>query len=36
MEHNFREIEKKWQKRRVEEKIYQVMEEDSKILTLIS
>ena len=30
MEYNFREIEKKWQKRWVEEKTYQVTEEDSK------
>ncbi|MEY8726782.1 class I tRNA ligase family protein [Bacteroides xylanisolvens] len=30
MEYNFREIEKKWQKRWVEEKTYQVTEDDSK------
>jgi hypothetical protein len=30
MEYNFREIEKKWQKRWVEEKTYQVKEDDSK------
>ena len=29
MEYNFREIEKKWQKRWVEEKTYQVKEDDS-------
>ena len=29
MEYNFREIEKKWQKRWVEEKTYQVTEDDS-------
>ncbi|MDR0657468.1 MAG: leucine--tRNA ligase [Mediterranea sp.] len=30
MEYNFREIEKKWQKRWVDEKTYQVTEDDSK------
>ena len=30
MEYNFREIEKKWQKRWVEEKTYQVTEDDSE------
>ena len=30
MEYNFREIEKKWQKRWVEEKTYQVTEDESK------
>ena len=30
MEYNFKEIEKKWQKRWVEEKTYQVTEDDSK------
>ena len=30
MEYNFREIEKKWQKRWVEEKTYQVKEDETK------
>ena len=30
MEYNFREIEKKWQKRWVDEKTYQVTEDESK------
>ena len=30
MEYNFREIEKKWQQRWVEEKTYQVTEDESK------
>jgi leucyl-tRNA synthetase len=30
MDYNFREIEKKWQKRWVEQKTYQVTEDESK------
>ena len=32
MEYNFREIEKKWQKRWVENKTYQVTEESKNIM----
>ena len=32
MEYNFREIEKKWQKRWVENKTYQVTEDETKLV----
>ena len=36
MEYNFREIEKKWQKRWVENKTYQVTEDETKKIPCVN